>query len=838
MQIAIFIGTRPEYIKCEPLLVSASYYVPVYVEQQKDLLKGCYDPAKDIVISIPDSVAPKNRLNTIMTAIFEAECFLTRKWDAVMVQGDTAVACAAALAAYNHGIPVYHLEAGLRTYDLANPYPEEGYRRMIDAIAHTAFCPAESAAENLRKEGFMGRIAVVGNTVIDAVKKYNLFPIIGKIVIVTLHRRENWELIPAFFRAIEALAEKHTEYDFVIPVHPNPEIQKHALEIFKKVHIIKPIGHELTCRLISEANCIISDSGGIQEEAAYFGKRIFCCRKVTERVDLVDTHITFTPTPELLTQRFAVQTALLDRCKVYGNGDAVRKINMVLNPHSACEVTAIVNVYKRPETLKFQIEAIMAQSIPPKAIFVWNNGNKDVDFSELKTNPLIRIFDNTHNYGVWSRFLIGLMAPTEYICIFDDDTIPGTNWFMNCFESMCRREALYGTIGVVFDNTERYKMAVRYGWDNPMDVEKPVDIVGHSWFFKRDWLSHFVREPPKVYTQISNGEDVHFSHMLQKYAHIPTYVPPHPACDQSLWGSMPKIAWTIGADGNSETMLNFNVHEMFVNNVKNGFRLITQRQHATSVDDFAMFADKIRKRIAFAIIRPADGEYIVLQNQTLTNIDNWTFKADGSLKKDLEGAIDMASRSGCYVGIPCETCNAPMAKWYVDHFQLHPNYTTFANIFVNKNWKSWVALLKEERVPFTYVGPACNTSDFCIQSHIAVSPYLVNEWDTESAAAMERIMDAVGRVSGAMFLFSCGPIAKIFIAHAWKKNPTNIYIDAGSSLDLFMKGSTNRLYTGDDGYATYVCKFTPGLIKIERPARLLDPTCAVFSESAMDNVPS
>ena len=827
MHIAVFIGTRPEFIKCKPLLVSSSYYVPVFVEQQKDLLKGCYDADKDIVVSVPDSAGSKNRLNTIMTAIFEAECFTTRKWDAVMVQGDTAVACAAALAAYNHGIPVYHLEAGLRTYDLANPYPEEGYRRMIDAIAHTAFCPAESAAENLRKEGFMGRIAVVGNTVIDAVQKYNLFPTVGKVVLVTLHRRENWEQIPAFFRAIEALAQKHTECEFVIPVHPNPEIQKHATEIFKKVNVIKPLGHDLTCRLISEANCIISDSGGIQEEAAYFGKRIFCCRKVTERVDLIDTHITFTPSPELLTERFSVQTALLDRCAAYGNGDSVHKINLVLNPHN---VTAIVNVYKRPEMLKVQIEAIMAQSIPPKAIFVWNNGNKDVDFSEFKTNPLIRIFDNTHNYGVWSRFLIGLLAPTEYICIFDDDTIPGSNWFMNCIESMQRREALYGTIGVVFDSTERYKMAVRYGWDNPMDVEKPVDIVGHSWFFKRDWLSHFVREPPKVYKQISNGEDVHFSHMLQKYANIPTYVPPHPAGDKSRWGSMPKIAWTVGCDGNSETAMHYNIHKMFSENVKDGFRIITQREHATSVGDFAWFADKIRKRVPFAILRPADGEYAVLQNHTLTNIDNWTFRAGGRLQRDLEEAIDLASRSGCYVGIPCETCSTPIAKWYVDHFRLHPNYTTFANIFVNKNWKSWVALLKDERVPFTYVGPACNTSEFCIQSHIAVSPYLVNEWDTESATAMERIMNAVGSVSGAVFLFSCGPIAKIFIAHAWKKNPTNIYIDAGSSLDLFMKGSTNRLYTTEDGmYGNYVCKFTPGLIKVERPKRLFDPKGVIIA---------
>lgn len=475
------------------------------------------------------------------------------------------------------------------------------------------------------------------------------------------------------------------------------------------------------------------------------------------------------------------------------------------------DITAIVNIYKRPHTLDMQINAIRAQTIPPKNIFIWNNGNKDIDLSKYKEMSDVRVFDNSHNFGVWSRFLIGFLAPTEYVCIFDDDTIPGHRWFENCLNSMNKQTALYGTIGVIFKELDRYSHLKRYGWDGSCDSSMPVDIVGHSWFFRKEWLQFFVREEPQVYNKISNGEDVHFSFMLQKYANIPTLVPPHPSTDTSLWGSQSKTAWEFGGDGKSETGAHFPIDDMFREYISRGFTILKQRQITSSGADLNMFKEKIRNRTPFAIIRPSDGEYLVLQNRTFTNCDNWTFKADGKLCTDLKNAIELAVNTCCYIGIPCECDNKSIAEWYYNTFKLHPLYTTFANIFVNNNWKDFIDFLLGDKIPFTFVGPTNKDSQFLIEKFIQIPEFLVNDWDAHSEEFLSLIHDAVSTCKNKIFLFSCGPIAKIFIANAWKKNPHNIYLDVGSSLDLFLKGSTNRYYVSGPQKS---CNFTPELIRI------------------------
>jgi UDP-N-acetylglucosamine 2-epimerase (non-hydrolysing) len=323
--IAVFIGTRPELIKCMPLINSSSIYVPVFVEQHSDMLSDIYKSSKyNIIISETSN----NRLNNIIVSILKSDIF-NIKWDAIMVQGDTAVAFAAALYAFNKGIKVIHLEAGLRTYNNEHPYPEEGYRKMIDAIANVALCPSNNSADNLKCEKFSGDIYIVGNTVIDAIKSYNLKPFIGNKVIITLHRRENWYQIKDFFIICELLANKYNNLEFILPIHPNPIIKKYE-NMFKKVKVVNPLTHFEMSKLLEEANCIITDSGGIQEEAVYLGKHIFCCRKVTERVELIDKYITFTEDPIKLKNLFKPQEILLPYCLIYGNGDACIKINNCL----------------------------------------------------------------------------------------------------------------------------------------------------------------------------------------------------------------------------------------------------------------------------------------------------------------------------------------------------------------------------------------------------------------------------------------------------------------------------------------------------------------------------
>jgi hypothetical protein len=486
-------------------------------------------------------------------------------------------------------------------------------------------------------------------------------------------------------------------------------------------------------------------------------------------------------------------------------------------------ITAIINIYKRTYVLESQIKAIREQSIPPKSIIILNNGNKDVDLTKYKNDAFFKVFDCNFNSGVWSRFLISQLADTEYICIFDDDTIPGNNWFKNCMNSMNQKEALYGTIGLVFKDKNKYDPLRRYGWDSANNgnntVSKPVDIVGHSWFFKKDWICYFNREPPKVYEQFTVGEDINFSYMLQKYANIPTYVPPHPSNDMSLFGSIPKTAWEYGCDGNSGSCLSTTVYDNFDYSfrevLKNGFNTLIKRQNATSTSDFNYFLNKIRNHNNFALIRPADGEYQILQNTTLTNIDKWTFNANGKLFEDLTKAIQLASNKNCYVGIPCGCCGLNMAKWYISTFNLNPLHTTFANVFVNKNWKNWVNFLINEKIPFTYIGPSALPSNFVVQKCITIPLYLVNEWDVKRDEVLSFILNEINQVRNKIFLFSAGPISKILISHAWNQNPNNIYLDIGSSLDIFTKGSTNRDYALEGSRSSQLeCKFDSNLIEL------------------------
>jgi hypothetical protein len=483
-------------------------------------------------------------------------------------------------------------------------------------------------------------------------------------------------------------------------------------------------------------------------------------------------------------------------------------------------ITAIINIFRRGHILDEQISAIKNQSIPPKSIIIWNNGNKDINLSKYKEDPFFKVFDCNYNSGVWSRFIISLLAETEYICIFDDDTIPGNNWFKNCLNCMNEKEALYGTIGVIFKDSNLYDVYRRYGWDcvfngNNTDP-KPVDIVGHSWFFKKNWVSsYFLKEPPKVNEYFSVGEDINFSMMLQKYANIPTYVPPHPSNDISMFGSIPKTAWNYGCDGNSGSNVKGTFHQAYKDALDNGFRTLIRRQYASSISDLDFFLNKIRNQEYFALVRPADGEYQILQNHSLTNIDNWTFQKDGKISNDLNNALNIASNKNCYIGIPCGTCNFNMANWYINNYKLHPIYTTFANIFVNKNWKNWCKFLLEEKIPFVFIGPNNLPNNFFVQQYVNIPLYLVNNWDNLGYEYLTNVLSEIKKHKNKIFLFSAGPVSKIIISHAWNEHPYNTYLDIGSSLDIFMKGSSNREYTIEGSELSNLeCNFDVNLIQI------------------------
>lgn len=235
-------------------------------------------------------------------------------------------------------------------------------------------------------------------------------------------------------------------------------------------------------------------------------------------------------------------------------------------------ITVILNGYKRPEYLKIQLNAILNQTIQPEEIMMWQNQGAEFD---TKLTEVITHTSSNKNFGVWARFAYALNAKTEYICIFDDDTIPSPRWFENCLNTMKTHEGLLGTIGVQFQTKTGYQPIQRFGWaDNNNDDVVEVDIVGHAWFFKREWLKYFWMEMPSKDDSTLVGEDMHFSFMLEKYANIKTYVPPHPKNDVSLWGSNPNLGWKFGQDKNAISMNHNNLREMnqmFVDNIKNGF---------------------------------------------------------------------------------------------------------------------------------------------------------------------------------------------------------------------------------------------------------------------------
>jgi len=207
-----------------------------------------------------------------------------------------------------------------------------------------------------------------------------------------------------------------------------------------------------------------------------------------------------------------------------------------VNSHLPIEksITVILNSYRRPYNLEMQIEAIREQTEKPAHMWLWINhhdDNKDFDHGSLDVD---RIFDNDHNWKFYGRFAAALLADTDYVAIFDDDTIPGKRWFENCLNNMEENEGIQGSAGVILKSPEYYMDHDRCGWPTQNPTSQRVDLVGHAWFFKREWLQYLWREKPFTW---DNGEDIQFSFLAQKYGGINTFCPPHPPGDKSLHGS-------------------------------------------------------------------------------------------------------------------------------------------------------------------------------------------------------------------------------------------------------------------------------------------------------------
>ena len=303
-------GTRPEAIKMAPLVLELANR-PEFVSMC--CLTGQHRQMLDSVMEIFELKAEydlnimekQQTLSTITTkTILGMDRVLEEaKPDLVLVHGDTSTTFAGALAAFYHKVTVGHVEAGLRTYDMYSPFPEEMNRTLVGDIARLHFSPTVANAENLRKEAVQGEIFITGNTVIDAMRTtvrpdfvftnpaLNAMDFGKRVITLTCHRRENYgQPMEDIMSAVRAIVEKYEDVEVVYPVHLSPVVQECArrnLGDLSRVHLIEPLDVNEMHNLMARSYMIMTDSGGLQEEAPAMGKPVLVLRKETERPEAI-----------------------------------------------------------------------------------------------------------------------------------------------------------------------------------------------------------------------------------------------------------------------------------------------------------------------------------------------------------------------------------------------------------------------------------------------------------------------------------------------------------------------------------------------------------------------
>ncbi|MCA0424969.1 MAG: UDP-N-acetylglucosamine 2-epimerase (non-hydrolyzing) [Proteobacteria bacterium] len=309
-KVICLVGTRPEGIKMAPVIKAFkaqgwAQTIVVSTGQHREMIRqtlGIFDIEIDIDL---DVMEPNQSLAGLSAKIFQRLDPLLVEFqpDLVLVQGDTTSVMVAALACFYRRIPVGHVEAGLRTHDVQNPFPEEMNRLIAGYASAIHFAPTKSSSDNLLAERHDPRtVHITGNTVIDAlldVAKRDLpcdWPKPGRrLVLVTAHRRENFGApLLEIIRAIRTLHDAHPDVDFVYPVHPNPNVRGPVFEHlagFERIHLCDPVNYLELTALMKACHFALTDSGGIQEEAPALGKPVLVLRSETERPEAVSAGV-------------------------------------------------------------------------------------------------------------------------------------------------------------------------------------------------------------------------------------------------------------------------------------------------------------------------------------------------------------------------------------------------------------------------------------------------------------------------------------------------------------------------------------------------------------------
>ena len=368
MKVMLVFGTRPEAIKMAPLVKELQkdpfFETVVCVTAQHremlDQVLELFEIKPDYDLNI---MKPGQTLSMITSNVLEGmDKVLSESGpDIVLVHGDTSTSFVAALAAFYHQIPVGHVEAGLRTYNIYSPYPEEINRQLTGRISVLNFSPTKRNAENLKNENAAGKTYITGNTVIDALLHTANLPyefedetlkntdFEGKRVIaVTCHRRENLgEYMANIFSALADIAKEYSDVEIIYPVHMNPIVRKAAAEYLSglsNVKLIEPLSYQPFTQLMKKSYLVVTDSGGIQEEAPALGKPVLVVRRETERPEAVEAgtaklagvekETIYTMIKELLDNKESY-SKMANAVNPYGDGKASGRIALALKEYAS-----------------------------------------------------------------------------------------------------------------------------------------------------------------------------------------------------------------------------------------------------------------------------------------------------------------------------------------------------------------------------------------------------------------------------------------------------------------------------------------------------------------------
>lgn len=355
--IACVIGTRPEAIKMAPVIraIRKSSWANCKViatAQHRDMLDQMLtrlDISVDHDLNLMSvNQSPSELLSRMLPAL--DKLLVMEKADIVLAQGDTISVFAAALAAFHRRLNFGHVEAGLRTNDLAQPFPEEGYRQIVSRLTNWHFAPTDQAVQNLIYEGIQEqKIHLTGNTGIDTLLETidSLRPLRDtekRIILVTAHRRENFGApIERIFKALIAIVDHHRDVEIYYPVHPNPSVNEPAFRMLggrSRINLIAPLDYVEFVDLMRRATLILTDSGGIQEEAPALGKPVLVLRNCTERPEALDvsasllvgtsTEIIVKTVKRLLEDETAYKS-MSSGVSPYGDGKAADRILNILS---------------------------------------------------------------------------------------------------------------------------------------------------------------------------------------------------------------------------------------------------------------------------------------------------------------------------------------------------------------------------------------------------------------------------------------------------------------------------------------------------------------------------